>query len=129
MIRTRAQASVGMALAVAVLLPPAALQAQNSPSTAAVVHRATLEQYCVGCHNGTDHDGELSLESFADLQKGGKKGAVVLPGRSDASLLFRAIAGEVEPAMPPPDKPRPSDDEIYLNPRSRSAKLRVAERA
>ena len=71
-----------------------------------------LAKYCVGCHNGTDQAGELSLESYADLQKGGKKGAVMLPGRADASLMVRALTGEVEPPMPPPDNPRPSDQEI-----------------
>ncbi len=73
MIRTRAQASVGMALAVAVLLPPAALQAQNSPATAAAVHRATLEQYCVGCHSGPTPFAGLNLQPLdaSDLEANG----------------------------------------------------------
>jgi WD40 repeat protein len=73
-----------------------------------------LAKYCAGCHNATDREGELSLESFADLQQGGEKGAVVVPGRADASLMMRAIAGEVEPSMPPPDNPRPTEKEIDL---------------
>src|SRR2546421_2892249 len=73
MIRTRAQASVGMALAVAVLFPPAALQAQNSPATAAAVHRATLEQYCVGCHSGPTPFAGLNLQPLdaSDLEANG----------------------------------------------------------
>src|SRR5205809_5122938 len=73
MIRTRAQASVGMALAVAVLFPPAALQAQNSPATAAAVHRATLEQYCVGCHSGPTPFAGLNLQPLdaSDLETNG----------------------------------------------------------
>ena len=71
-----------------------------------------FNKYCTGCHNGTDPQGELSLESFADLQKGGKKGAVVVAGQSDVSLVIRALAGEIEPAMPPPDNPRPSENDI-----------------
>src|SRR5262245_25011590 len=73
MIRTRAQASVGMALAAAVLLPPTALQAQNSPSTAAAVHRATLEQYCVGCHSGPAPFAGLNLQPLdaSDLESNG----------------------------------------------------------
>jgi mono/diheme cytochrome c family protein len=73
MIRTRAQASVVMALAVAVLLPPAALQAQNSPATAAAVHRATLEQYCVGCHSGPTPFAGLNLQPLdaSDLEANG----------------------------------------------------------
>src|SRR5437870_6713404 len=73
MIRTRAQASVGMALAVAVLFPPGALQAQNSSFTAAAVHRATLEQYCVGCHSGPTPFAGLNLQPLdtGDLEANG----------------------------------------------------------
>ena len=28
-------------------------------------------RYCTGCHNQRDAEGELSLESYADLKKGG----------------------------------------------------------
>ena len=73
MIRTRAQASVGMALAVAVLFPPAVLRAQNSPATAAAVHRTTLEQYCVGCHSGPTPFAGLNLQPLdaSDLEANG----------------------------------------------------------
>src|SRR5262245_9855207 len=73
MMRTRTLASIGMVLAVAVLLPPAALQAQNSPSTAATVHRATLEQYCVGCHSGPTPFAGLNLQALdtGDLEANG----------------------------------------------------------
>lgn len=71
-----------------------------------------LTKYCAGCHNGTDKEGELSFDSFADLQKGGDHGAVIVPGRSDASLMIRAITGEVEPSMPPEDNPKPTEAEI-----------------
>jgi len=73
-----------------------------------------LAKYCAGCHNGTDREGKLSLESFAELQKGGDRGAVVVPGRADASLMIRAITREVEPAMPPEDNPQPTAAEIEL---------------
>src|SRR6266550_227617 len=69
-------------------------------------------KYCSGCHNDTDLEGELSLVSFAKLQKGGEKGAVVVPNRADASLMIRMLSGEVEPAMPPKDEPRPTSAEI-----------------
>ena len=59
-------------------------------------------------------EGKLSLVSFAKLQKGGEKGAVVVPNRADASLMIRMLTGEVEPAMPPKDEPQPTDAEINL---------------
>lgn len=71
-------------------------------------------KYCAGCHNADDREGDLSLESFADLQQGGGRGAVVVPGRGDASLLVRALTGEVEPSMPPEDNERPTEAEIEV---------------
>ena len=32
-----------------------------------------LAKYCAGCHNSTDREGDLSVETFAELQKGGGK--------------------------------------------------------
>ncbi len=69
-------------------------------------------KYCAGCHNDTDLEGDLSLDSFAKLQKGGEKGAVIVPNRSDASLMIRMLTGEVQPSMPPKDNPHPTDAEI-----------------
>src|SRR4051794_29784767 len=66
-------------------------------------------KYCSGCHNDSDLEGELSLSSFARLQKGGEKGAIVVPNRADASLMIRMLTGEVEPRMPPKDNPRPTE--------------------
>ena len=33
-----------------------------------------LTKYCTGCHNDTDREGKLSLESYGSLLKGGAKG-------------------------------------------------------
>src|SRR3954470_14014942 len=64
-----------------------------------------LAKYCAGCHNETDREGKLSVESFAALKKGGEKGAVFVAGRAGDSLMIRAVRGENEPAMPPEDNP------------------------
>src|SRR4051812_8138560 len=73
MIPTRAQATVAMALAVASLFIPPALQAQNSQSTEAAAHRATLVQYCVGCHSGPTPFAGLNLQPLdpGDLEANG----------------------------------------------------------
>ena len=73
-----------------------------------------LKKYCAGCHNADDREGQLSLESFADLQKGGKRGAAVLPGDGNASRLVRVLTGAAEPKMPPKDNPEPSKAEVAL---------------
>ena len=56
----------------------------------------------------------MSLESFADLQKGGSRGAAIVPGRADASMLVRVLTGEIEPKMPPEDNERPTEAEIAV---------------
>jgi hypothetical protein len=71
-------------------------------------------KYCVGCHNADEPESNLSLETFGELERGGDHGAVIVPGRSDASRLIRMLAGEVEPKMPPEDNEAPTPDEINL---------------
>ncbi|MEX0612934.1 MAG: c-type cytochrome domain-containing protein, partial [Pirellulales bacterium] len=100
--------------AYALWMPAVGAAAEPAPPDFAKDVAPIFAKYCVGCHNADDREGELSLASFADLQKGGSRGAVLVPGRSDASQLIRALAGEVEPAMPPDDNERPSDNEIAV---------------
>lgn len=69
-------------------------------------------KYCAGCHNATDRESNLSLQTFDALQQGGERGAAIVPGRADASLILRVLTGEIEPAMPPEDEPRPTEAEI-----------------
>lgn len=71
-----------------------------------------LKKYCVGCHNPTDHEGQLSLESYQDLQKGGEKGPAVLAGDAAGSRLIRLLTGVAEPKMPPEGEAAPTPDEI-----------------
>ncbi len=73
-----------------------------------------LKKYCVGCHNPDDHEGKLSLETFADIERGGEHGRVVLPGQSDASRLARVLTGKAEPVMPPKDESQPKPEDIAL---------------
>ena len=46
----------------------------------------------------------MSLASHADLLRGGKSGAAIVPGDSAASLMLRKVSGE-RPAMPPVGEP------------------------
>lgn len=73
-----------------------------------------LTKHCVGCHNPEDFEGELSLASFADLNKGLVDGPAILPGQPKSSRLFRVIAGLAEPKMPPDDLEGPSKTEIAV---------------
>ncbi len=71
-----------------------------------------LKKYCAGCHNADDKEGGLSLETYAQLQRGGKRGRAILPGQSQASRLLRVLTGEAKPAMPPKGSEAPSAVEI-----------------
>ena len=73
-----------------------------------------LKKYCAGCHNGQDLEGGLSVENFADLQKGGDNGPALLPGDPKSSRLLRLVTGQAKPVMPPKGKPAPSAAEIEL---------------
>jgi len=74
-----------------------------------------LRDYCVGCHNGRELDGEFSVETFANLRAGGESGQSVLePGNADESFLIRTLLKQEKPAMPPRKEPQPSKAEIAV---------------
>ena len=73
-----------------------------------------FQKHCVGCHNADDAEGKLSLESFADLQKGGKRGPAFQPGNVASSRLLQLVTGKAKPVMPPKDEERLTKEEIAL---------------
>lgn len=73
-----------------------------------------LQKYCAGCHNADEREGEFSVETFDELQKGGEHGAAVLAGDAGSSRLIRLVTGAAEPKMPPEDKPQPTADEVAI---------------
>ena len=73
-----------------------------------------LTKYCVACHNADDAEGGLNLESFQAMMKGGKGGAVLLPGRAELSRLVRVIEGKASPKMPPEGNEAPTENELQL---------------
>ncbi len=71
---------------------PAAAQpapAQTGAVSFAKDVQPVLAQRCVACHGKS---GGLALSSYADLMKGGKDGAVVVPGDAANSSLVQVIA-------------------------------------
>jgi len=72
-----------------------------------------LVRYCTGCHNSQDMEGELSLDSYVSLQKGGAEGPIVRAGEPKESRLIKLLTGSEEPVMPPEDEEqRPTPKEI-----------------
>ncbi len=73
-----------------------------------------LKTYCVGCHNDTDKEGDLSLMSLDALRAGGADGSVVIESKPEASRLFQVISGAAEPKMPPNDEPQLKVEQVAL---------------
>ena len=66
-----------------------------------------LRTYCSGCHNDRDREGELSVERFASLRKGGAgSGDPVVPGDAAASVMIQRIQSTDGDHMPPDDEPQ-----------------------
>ncbi len=71
-----------------------------------------LREYCVGCHNNEDLDGDLSVETFNLLIKGGENGKPIKPGNRTDSLLAKFITKRAKPHMPPRKEPQPALEQI-----------------
>ncbi len=74
-----------------------------------------LARHCVMCHGPTKQRGDLRLDTAAHAMEGGNSGPAIVPGKSAASRLVRAIrAANDVPRMPPGDRPRLTDKEIAI---------------
>lgn len=75
-----------------------------------------LDTRCLGCHDQTRAKGQLRLDSFAAVMRGGKDGAVIVPGNPKASELFKRISlpSSDDKAMPPSGKTPLTPDEVMV---------------
>ncbi|HXG12045.1 MAG TPA: c-type cytochrome domain-containing protein [Gemmataceae bacterium] len=87
--------------------------AQQPPSYARQV-RPFFAKYCLECHNAQQAKGDLNLETFSALMKGGKSGPVVVPGKPDESLLVLLPERKEQPAMPPKTARQPKPNEVAV---------------
>ena len=68
--------------------------------------RPLLASACFKCHaKGADSEGGLRLDSRPHLLEGGYRGAAIVPGRPDESLLIAAIRRSDDDLAMPPDEP------------------------
>ena len=81
---------------------------------------ALFQKHCLDCHSAQDAEGQLILDSYDLLMKGGESGAAVVPGKSAESILVKSVEGSFEKdgkrvIMPPGSKRKKLDsDEIAL---------------
>lgn len=57
---------------------------------------AIFQKHCLDCHESSEPDGNLILDSYEALMKGGESGASIVPGKSAESLLALMVEGKFE---------------------------------
>lgn len=95
----------------AVLLPTSALAEpiaiaevkRNEPVDFEKEILPIMKRNCLACHNATDAESELVLETPQAMIKGGALGPSVVPGKSAESYLLKVASHAEEPIMPPQD--------------------------
>jgi mono/diheme cytochrome c family protein len=60
-----------------------------------------IEKQCLPCHSGNKPQANLNLSTREGLLRGGDRGPAITPGNPKASLLYRLVAREDQPSMPP----------------------------
>ena len=71
---------------------------------------------CISCHNDKKAKGELVMETFAKLLKGGKDGALWDSTKQDFGLLMNRVHMPLDNKkhMPPTGKPQLTDEEVAI---------------
>jgi hypothetical protein len=60
-----------------------------------------LDVQCTKCHGLIERKGGLLLDRPEEIFKGGNDGAVVVPGKPEESRLYKYLAADSDPHMPP----------------------------
>jgi Protein of unknown function (DUF1553)/Protein of unknown function (DUF1549)/Planctomycete cytochrome C len=90
----------------------------SSPSRSTIDYtiqvKPLLTRHCVSCHGAAKPRGGLRLDTAEAALKGGKSGAVVVPGRGDESPLVAALRGDGTSERMPLKRPPLAESEIRL---------------
>jgi mono/diheme cytochrome c family protein len=102
----------GLALALTAL----ACRADNDPLVYTGIVKPIMADTCVSCHGEKKQKKKLRLDSLAAIMKGGKDGAVVVPGNVDKSDFIDRITLDLndDDHMPPKGKPQLTDKQIQV---------------
>jgi hypothetical protein len=58
-------------------------------------------RWCVGCHGSREQHGQLRLDGYAAILRGGDTGPAITPGDPESSLLLAKVEHRDKPVMPP----------------------------
>ena len=93
-------AVLGLSLLLAVPFPTSGAESPGEGLWSAHVE-PLLKERCSECHNPSRTKGGLDLSSLQSMLRGGERGAAVLPGRPEDSLLYKVLLTDADPHMPP----------------------------
>src|SRR5688572_15844123 len=103
--------------AIVLALSVFAARAGAATNDYAEVH-ALFVKHCLECHASDEPEGNLVLETFDTLMKGGENGPSIVPDKSSDSLLVKLVQGfEVDgkkKIMPPGKREKLKPEEIAL---------------
>ena len=97
--------------AVVVLLSLPGKSLAADPSYAKDI-KPILANYCTECHSANSAKAGIKLDAVADMLKAGKKGAAVVAGKPDDSLLVKTINGMGKQMPPKKSKKKVAADEL-----------------
>lgn len=91
-------------------------RAADNPLVFTGVVEPIMARTCVSCHGEKKQKKNLRLDSLAAIMKGGKDGAVVVPGKADDSDLVQRLHLDLtdDDHMPPKSKTQLNDKEILI---------------
>jgi hypothetical protein len=95
--------------------PKATTDSTQQPVFSSLIH-PILERRCSACHGPEKHKGDLSVESYDALLKGGKDGPVLIAGKALGSPMIHRVLLPLndDDHMPPDGKPQPTLAEIAV---------------
>jgi len=112
----RSRASVWLAVLGAGALAGNAIAADAAKPRVDFPHQIVpiLREYCGECHTGDKMKGGFSMNTRADLLRGGENGAVIEPGKSAKSKFIEVLITKDDDAKMPPKGPRLAPEKVEL---------------
>jgi uncharacterized membrane protein len=106
----------GRLLGIAPAAPKARVLRPDQAMVFGDVIQPILRERCVGCHGPTKSNGDLRVDRWELLAKGGKHGLLFKPGDASVGTLVRRIdlPADAKDHMPPSGKPQLTDDDLTL---------------
>jgi cytochrome c len=100
--------------ATALLWQPRPVAAQAKTDMYVKTVQPIFANNCYRCHGGDNHRGGMQLDTKEHIMKGGKDGAIIVPGHPEQSMLIALIRheGPVDDPKPMPPKGKLSDEDI-----------------